>query len=66
MNIEPRVGDEVIEGLKNKGHEVNVVPDWTEGFLLAVERNDETGLLEAGYDPRGAKGDVFPAAASCW
>lgn len=66
VQIERRVGDRAISGLLGRGHEVEVAPDWTEGFLLAIERDPETGLLEAGYDPRGAKGDVFPAAALCW
>ena len=66
INIEPRVGEEVISGLEQRGHHVEIVPDWTEGFLLAIERDPKTGVLEAGYDPRGAKGDVFPAAAYCW
>ena len=66
INIEPRVGEDVISGLEQRGHQVEIVPDWTEGFLLAIERDPQTGVLEAGYDPRGAKGDVFPAAAYCW
>ncbi len=66
VNIEPRVGRRTIDELREMGHDVDVVPDWTEGFLLAIERNHETGLLEAACDPRGAKGDVFPAAACCW
>ena len=66
VNLERRIGKSVIAALESRGHEVNVVPDWTEGFLLAIERDANTGLLEAGYDPRGAKGDVFPAAAYCW
>ncbi len=66
VNIEARVGEEVLSSLRKLGHDVQIVPDWTEGFLLAIERDHETGMLEAGYDPRGAKGDVFPAAAYCW
>lgn len=66
VNIEPRVGENVIKHLESLGHEVERVPDWTEGFLLAIERDPQTGVLEAGYDPRGTKGDVFPAAAVCW
>ncbi len=66
VNVEARIGAQTVEELTEKGHHVEVVPDWTEGFLLAVERNHGSGLLEAGYDPRGAKGDVFPAAACCW
>ena len=66
VSIEERVGKEVLSGLSALGHVVEPVPDWTEGYLLAIERDFETGLLEAGYDPRGSKGDVFPAAAYCW
>ena len=66
VQIEPRAGEKTIAGLEQRGHDVEVVSDWTQGFLLAIEKNSDTGLLEAGYDPRGAKGDVFPAAACCW
>ena len=66
VRMEPRVGESVIEDLRNKGHDIELVPDWTEGFLLAIEKNAKTGVLEAACDPRGAKGDVFPAAAVCW
>ncbi len=66
VSIEKRVGDETFRQLQSLGHNVEPVPDWTEGFLLAIERDPQSGLLEAGYDPRGAKGDVFPAAAICW
>lgn len=64
--IEEGVGEDVLSGLRSRGHLVEPRPDWTEGYLLAIERDSETGLLEAGCDPRGAKGDVFPAAAYCW
>ena len=66
VNIEERIGDKVFGELSSRGHDIQAVPDWTEGYLLAIERNPENGVLEAGYDPRGAKGDVFPAAACCW
>ena len=66
VSIEDRVGDDVMSDLRSLGHVVEPRPDWTEGYLLAIERDAETGLLEAGFDPRGAKGDVFPAAAYCW
>ncbi len=66
VNIEPRIDERTIRNLENRGHQIVIVADWTEGFLLGIERDAETGLLEAGYDPRGAKADVFPAAAYCW
>ncbi|MDP7317677.1 MAG: hypothetical protein QGH12_05735, partial [SAR324 cluster bacterium] len=36
------------------------------GYLLAATRAPETGVLEAGCDPRGTKGEVFPAFVLCW
>lgn len=56
----------MIEDLIARGHDVETAPDWTEGYLLAASRDPESGLLEAGADPRGTKGDVFPAFALCW
>jgi hypothetical protein len=42
-----------------------VAADWSEGFLGAVERHPD-GMLEAGHDPRGAKGEIFASLALCW
>ncbi len=66
VQMERRIGQPIFDNLTSRGHQVEVMPDWTEGFLLGIERDPETGLLEAGYDPRGAKADVFPAAAYVW
>jgi gamma-glutamyltranspeptidase/glutathione hydrolase len=61
LRIEESVGPSILEGLKQRGHEVDAAPSWTEGFLCATERNLSTGVMEAGADPRGAKSEVFPA-----
>lgn len=66
VRIEQRVGNSIISDLMTRGHEVEVAPDWSEGYLLAAERNPLSGLLEAGCDPRGTKGEVFPASAMTW
>jgi gamma-glutamyltranspeptidase/glutathione hydrolase len=63
VRIEPDVGAETLAGLRQAGHELDVGPSWTEGFLCATERNPRTGMLEAGCDPRGVRCDIFPAAA---
>jgi len=63
VRIEPGVGEAALDGLRARGHELDVAPAWTEGFLCATERNLETGVLEAGCDPRGTKSEVFPACA---
>lgn len=64
--VEPMIGAETLKNLGEKGHDVVEVGDWTEGYLLAAARDPESGLLEAGFDPRGAKSSVFPAYALCW
>ena len=40
--------------------------DWSEGYLLAAAKDPQSGVLEAGCDPRGTKGNVFPASVLCW
>lgn len=66
VRVEPRIGEEAIDALSALGHEVEVGAEWTEGYLLAAGRESDTGTLTAGCDPRGAKGEVFPACALCW
>jgi gamma-glutamyltranspeptidase/glutathione hydrolase len=65
VRIEARWGESVIAELARRGHEVDVAPDWSEGFLSAAEIHPD-GRLEAGVDPRGAKSEVFPSFAYCW
>ncbi len=63
LRVEESVGEETLAGLEAHGHELSVAPAWTEGFLCGCERNLETGVLEAGSDPRGTRAEVFPAYA---
>jgi len=63
LRAEPEIGESVITALRGRGHDIDVGPSWSEGFLCATERNPETGILEAGCDPRGTKSEVFPACA---
>jgi gamma-glutamyltranspeptidase/glutathione hydrolase len=62
LRIEESVGVETLDGLRGRGHELDVGPAWSEGFISATERHAD-GMLEAGADPRGSKSDVFPACA---
>ncbi|HEX6690809.1 MAG TPA: gamma-glutamyltransferase [Burkholderiales bacterium] len=64
VRIEARFGGKTIDELRRRGHDVDVAPDWTEGFVSAAQLED--GLLEAGCDPRGAKSECFPAFAMAW
>jgi gamma-glutamyltranspeptidase/glutathione hydrolase len=66
LRVEPRVGASAIDGLRALGHEVDIGADWSEGYLLAALHDPVERTFEAAYDPRGAKGNVFPAAARCW
>ena len=63
LRIETSIGQATLDGLTARGHELDLAPPWTEGFLCGTERNPETGVLEAGSDPRGNKSEVFPAFA---
>ncbi|MCE7004332.1 gamma-glutamyltransferase [Kibdelosporangium philippinense] len=56
VTVESRIGDDVIGGLKNRGHQVTVGEPWSEGRLCAVARDPETGVLSAGANPRGMQG----------
>ncbi len=63
VRIERAVGPRTIDALRQAGHTTDIAPDWTEGFLCATERHPETAMLEAACDPRGARSEIFPAAA---
>jgi gamma-glutamyltranspeptidase/glutathione hydrolase len=64
--IEPRFGSKVLEELRRRGHDLDVAPDWTEGFVSCASWDAESGLIEAGCDPRGAKALCFPASVVVW
>ena len=66
VRIEARVGKKELDELKRRGHDIDIAPDWSEGFLSAAQIDEETGVLEAGCDPRGSKSEVFPAFAYAW
>ena len=66
VRIEPRFGVKVLDELRRRGHELDVAPDWTEGFVSAATFDEDTGLIEAGCDPRGSKAECFPSFAYCW
>jgi gamma-glutamyltranspeptidase/glutathione hydrolase len=63
VRLEPAIGTSVFEELRDRGHDLDIGPAWSEGFLCATERNPQSGILEAGCDPRGTKSEVFPACA---
>lgn len=56
VTVESRAGRSLLDGLRQRGHEVEAGPDWSEGRLCAVARDPETGVLSAGANPRGMQG----------
>ncbi|MFC0673896.1 gamma-glutamyltransferase family protein [Brachybacterium hainanense] len=54
--VEERLGEQVIAGLRERGHEVTVSGPWSLGRLSCVTRDPATGVLGAAANPRGAQG----------
>jgi len=54
--IESRFPDETLDELARRGHRVVRSGDWTLGRVCAVGRDQGTGRLRAGADPRGSQG----------
>ena len=54
VTLESRFPDATITELKRRGHRVTLGPDWSEGRLSAVSRED--GMLKAAANPRGMQG----------
>jgi len=54
LDLEGRFDAKVIEGLRGRGHEVTVTPDWSLGRVTAVQK--ENGQLRAAANPRGMQG----------
>ena len=52
--VEGRIPDATISGLRDRGHEVEVGPDWSEGRMCAASQQD--GLLKAASNARGMQG----------
>jgi gamma-glutamyltranspeptidase/glutathione hydrolase len=53
--VEERASAETIDGLRARGHDVEVSAPWSLGRVSAVGR-DEDGQLKAGANPRGMQG----------
>jgi gamma-glutamyltranspeptidase/glutathione hydrolase len=55
IEVESRVGRDVLDGLRAKGHEVVAAEPWSLGRLCAAARQPD-GVLKAGANPRGMQG----------
>lgn len=54
MRIEDRISIEQFEGLRARGHDVQLAPSFSLGSIQAILRNEEFGTVTAGADPRRA------------
>ena len=54
--VEDRLGDEVIDGLIARGHDVSRAGDWSLGRLSCVTYDPETGIMQAAANSRGMQG----------
>ena len=54
--VESRIGRRAIRALEARGHEVVVSDPWSLARISAVSRDQRTGLLRAGANPRGMQG----------
>jgi gamma-glutamyltranspeptidase/glutathione hydrolase len=52
LDAEARLGADVIGRLRERGHDVTVVPDWSLSRLVAAGR-EPSGVLVAAADARG-------------
>lgn len=56
MVAESRLGQDVLDALRARGHDVLDAGPWSLGRLSAVARDPRTGLLSAAANPRGMQG----------
>jgi gamma-glutamyltranspeptidase len=54
VDVEGRIPDPVRDGLRARGHQVNVIDDWSwiVGGGQGIRRDPESGALQGGADPR--------------
>ena len=51
--VESRYSNEVLEGLRQRGHVLNVLGDWeATGSEMMIHVDPENGALHGGADPR--------------
>ena len=54
LDLESRFGEDVVEDLRRRGHDVEVLPPWSLGRVSAVSRED--GQIRAGANARAMQG----------
>ena len=53
LHLESRFSPDIRKGLEERGHELNVMPDWgAQGSEMMIQADPETGVLQGAADPR--------------
>ncbi len=66
LRIEARIPYAVRRDLQARGHQLELRPDWAEGYVLAIVVDEARGCLSGGADPRGEIATIIPAYAIGW
>ena len=66
LRVEARVPYPVRRELQARGHQLELRPEWAEGYVLAIVVDEAKGCLMGGADPRGEVATVIPAYAIGW
>lgn len=55
LNLEGRIGSRIVNDLKKRGHEIEMVEDFSQtmGHAQGIMIDQESGIYSAGADPRG-------------
>jgi gamma-glutamyltranspeptidase/glutathione hydrolase len=52
VSVEGRIPADVVDELRRRGHEVDVLTDWAMGEITAIRFHPDTGLIEGAASPR--------------
>jgi gamma-glutamyltranspeptidase/glutathione hydrolase len=52
VSVEPRISDDVITGLRKKGHRIVISEPWSHGRCLAIRYDQDTEVMFGGASPR--------------
>jgi gamma-glutamyltranspeptidase/glutathione hydrolase len=55
LEVESRLGEDVLQGLRERGHDVRVAGEWVLGRVSAAGREPD-GVVKAAANPRGMQG----------
>ncbi len=56
---ESRIPSQAIEGLRRRGHQVQMTDGWSNGKVMAIRLDKERGVIQGGVAPKGNIGYAF-------